>query len=103
MALITCPDCQKQISDQAPTCPHCGRPMQAVEKAEKVQTIEATGKAWKGIQLIGGLMVCVGVIACVYSAYNPGPREASLLPGVLFIGGFFVFIFGRFGAWWKHE
>lgn len=27
MALITCPDCGKQISDQANTCIHCGRPM----------------------------------------------------------------------------
>jgi len=26
MALITCPDCAQQISDAAPTCPHCGRP-----------------------------------------------------------------------------
>ena len=27
MALISCPDCGKQISDQAPACIHCGRPM----------------------------------------------------------------------------
>ena len=26
MALITCPDCNNSISDQAPACPHCGRP-----------------------------------------------------------------------------
>lgn len=27
MALISCPDCGKQISDQAPSCIGCGRPM----------------------------------------------------------------------------
>ena len=27
MALVTCPDCQAQISDAAPACPKCGRPM----------------------------------------------------------------------------
>jgi len=27
MPLVTCPDCGKQISDQAPACPNCGRPM----------------------------------------------------------------------------
>lgn len=27
MALITCPDCKKQISEQAASCIHCGRPM----------------------------------------------------------------------------
>lgn len=24
MALVTCPDCSKEVSSQAPTCPHCG-------------------------------------------------------------------------------
>jgi hypothetical protein len=28
MALVTCPDCQAQISDAAPSCPRCGRPAQ---------------------------------------------------------------------------
>lgn len=27
MPLIECPDCGKQISDAAPACPSCGRPM----------------------------------------------------------------------------
>jgi tRNA_anti-like len=26
MAMMTCPDCNGQLSDSAPTCPHCGRP-----------------------------------------------------------------------------
>jgi hypothetical protein len=26
MALIACPECQKEISDTAATCPHCGAP-----------------------------------------------------------------------------
>lgn len=28
MALISCPECGKQISDKAPVCIHCGYPMQ---------------------------------------------------------------------------
>lgn len=27
MALITCPDCGKSVSDAAPACIHCGRPL----------------------------------------------------------------------------
>lgn len=27
MALVTCPDCGGEVSDLAPACPHCGRPM----------------------------------------------------------------------------
>ena len=26
MALIECPECNKEISDKAPACPHCGCP-----------------------------------------------------------------------------
>ena len=31
MALTTCPDCQKQISDQAPACIHCGCPISTTD------------------------------------------------------------------------
>ena len=104
MSLIECPDCKKQVSDQAPACPHCGRPIAATPaQGNNVQTIEATGKVWKGIQLIGALMICYGVISCVYNAYDPTPHEPSFMPTILFIGGFFVIVFGKFGAWWHHE
>jgi zinc ribbon protein len=29
LALISCPECQREISDEAVQCPHCGRPMAA--------------------------------------------------------------------------
>jgi len=28
--LIPCPECKREVSDAAPTCPHCGRPLQMV-------------------------------------------------------------------------
>lgn len=28
MALIACSECQKEVSDKAATCPHCGAPIQ---------------------------------------------------------------------------
>ena len=28
MALMQCPECGKEISDQVPACPHCGFPVQ---------------------------------------------------------------------------
>ncbi len=33
--LITCKDCQKQISASATACPHCGRPVKADNTAAK--------------------------------------------------------------------
>lgn len=29
MSLVNCPDCSRQVSDSAPACPGCGRPMHA--------------------------------------------------------------------------
>ena len=46
MALVSCPDCGREVSERAPACPHCGAPMQeaatAVPKAEpeRVRTTE---------------------------------------------------------------
>ncbi len=37
MALITCPDCNKTISDTAPTCPQCGRVMKSPVAPLKVK------------------------------------------------------------------
>lgn len=30
MALIACPECTREISDKAATCPHCGNPMRPI-------------------------------------------------------------------------
>lgn len=37
MALITCPECGKQVSNQAPQCIHCGYPLQKAESAPSQQ------------------------------------------------------------------
>ena len=29
MALVTCEDCRREVSDKADACPNCGRPMKA--------------------------------------------------------------------------
>lgn len=36
MALITCPDCGRDVSSLAPACPNCGRPMEKEEEAKQV-------------------------------------------------------------------
>ena len=41
MALIKCYECEKEISDQAPACPHCGAPKEEQPpQAEEVEIPE---------------------------------------------------------------
>ena len=39
MALISCPECDKQISDKAETCPHCGIKLKTFKNHEKYSQI----------------------------------------------------------------
>lgn len=41
MALATCRDCGKQVSDQAPACPNCGCPMNG--QPHKFEDVNARG------------------------------------------------------------
>ena len=65
MALMQCPECGGQVSDQAAACPHCGY---IIRKAAPVTPppvlpdpteIEGFDKAGAGIQSIMGLIVSV--------------------------------------------
>jgi hypothetical protein len=40
MALISCPECTKKISDQAPSCPQCGCPIKSVREAKAAIVIQ---------------------------------------------------------------
>src|SRR5687768_11467982 len=46
MPLVPCPACTRQISDAAPTCPHCGHPM--------AQAVVAPLAAGRGTRSIAG-------------------------------------------------
>lgn len=36
MSLIKCPECKREISDQANSCPHCGFPLQKKERLKNI-------------------------------------------------------------------
>lgn len=68
MPLVNCPACKKQISDQAPSCPSCGQPMQTKIlcpncKSDKVQRISGASKV--GSALMFGVFAA-GSIAKTY-------------------------------------
>ena len=72
MALKICPECEKNFSDKAKRCPHCGFP------------IKTPGKGFGTTSLV------LGIISCVYSlpAVNTEmylPSTGSTIPNFFYI------------------
>lgn len=65
MALITCPDCEKQISDAAATCIHCGRPVTAATPppaaSDMASDVHAGVQSSKLKQDLGSAIAFVGL------------------------------------------
>lgn len=78
MALIACPECAAEISDQAVECPKCGGVI-ARSAAHRQRLIGSLGGK---LQAAGALLLAGGVIATVIGAWW-GP--AVLLPGIVLV------------------
>lgn len=64
MALITCPDCGSQVSDQALACPKCGRPSPPLPLAPLPQP-SAKAKKQTGCGMALAVVVVGGVILTI--------------------------------------
>ena len=90
MAMISCPECGKEISDKAAYCPSCGAPISTQgptsAKATSIK-VGRTGGKWEGL---GFILIVAGMITAI------GTDSSNHLGGILVTIGFVVFIFGRF-------
>ncbi len=119
MALIKCPECQSEVSDQAPTCPKCGFPFkkessspETVQRVvvDRVKNVELTSKKWKRMELQSALMFVGGVtlgyvgfaLAMLIHPFNSMTVIAMAVGSILAIIGLIGLIRARFGAWWNH-
>lgn len=68
MALIQCPECQKEISDQAKFCPNCGYKLNAM-------SVEDKNKIKKIIFSIIGIIVAIILIVVIYDACTVSTDE----------------------------
>ena len=69
MALVSCPECGKEISDAAQSCPHCGYSMReaAASQVKRTPLTEKTPSRGYGLLLcicgmvaaLGGLLFCL--------------------------------------------
>ena len=60
MAIISCPECGRQVSDKALKCPHCNYPIENLEKQESVD-LQALQETIQGV-VTNGLTVKVSSV-----------------------------------------
>ncbi len=68
MALSSCPDCNGNVSDQAPTCPHCGRPLTREDRdvpfPSPAKSVSGSGGCaacgWLSLGIVGALLLGLG-------------------------------------------
>ncbi len=63
--------------------------------------IEHTAKRWKAMQLVGGLILAVGVVIG-FVAINADSAAGLWLAVAAFVIGLPIWVVGRFCAWWFH-
>ena len=71
MPLLTCPDCNNLVSDLAPACPKCGRPMKAAtppaaQPAPTAAKRVSTGTWISGVLLIILVLVLVWMFSIIW-------------------------------------
>lgn len=93
MALVNCPECEREISDQASMCPHCGYPMRGLSGYEYRSERELFGLplvhiiSGSGIDPVTGrLRVAKGIIAIGPIAVG-GLAMGGAAFGILSFGG----------------
>lgn len=90
MALISCTECGKEVSDKAASCPSCGAPISDASAVslnpQSHAKVTRTGAKWEGI---GFILIIVGMIMAAMASQGG-------FGGLLIAVGFVVFIIGRF-------
>ena len=76
MALISCRECEKEISDQANACPHCGAPTIHGRAAELLAEASASARAaprqTRSVVILGLLLLSIWAgPALYYGAASP--------------------------------
>lgn len=82
VALVKCPDCRRDVSNQAPSCPNCGRPISAQKPPARPAPRKTSCAAWGCLGLII-FVVILGIIGWLVedSSRSETPRApVSRLP-----------------------
>jgi len=102
VALIKCPECQREVSSWTKACPHCGYP----DPSRKTPEQRKARLYLRGFAEISGILIVVGF--ALYGGIYFYASEPSVYGGLLRFGGLSVgarvlevlgFVAGVFGLW----
>ena len=113
MALIACPECGKDISTKAETCPHCGAPIGAAPEVNatgtQIRTIQETSKRLKTHILISAILFWGGFVwmfLYILSARTDGDSPSILtyfVATIMILTGLIWYIVTKARIWWHHK
>lgn len=98
MALMNCPECGKEISDQAISCPHCGYPLQSdttVVVIKKRTPGRGFGIAGMILGIFGVVYSFVELLALLTIRTEDTFKESGVFFGIFFAAvGLLALVFG---------
>lgn len=108
MALISCPECNNQVSSTAATCPQCGAPIAEAVGSKAagtpLTTVQETSKKLKIHIIFSSIVFWVGVI-WLFVGINDAKQGAGqpVIPVSLLFVGLVWYMVTKFRIWWHHK
>jgi hypothetical protein len=101
MALIRCPECHRDVSSKATSCPNCAYPIARTLLQGPVQVIETTGRRWKGVRVLGWLLILVAAFM-LFAEWAANNSRGVAVGWSIGLAGVACLWTSRVGAWWYH-
>jgi hypothetical protein len=98
MALINCPECQKEISNKATSCPNCGYPISESKTSIKIDPAPQIRRKYRERNLIFVPMFYFGTLIGIFLSIG-GAKDTAIFFFVFSFIGFVGMIINGIGSY----
>lgn len=103
MALISCPECGREVSTRAEACPQCACPLRPAEADLRgVRTVQQTGKGLKAAMVVWTLVTVAAIGGFMIGMIEDDGTIKLASAGVLVLA-VIALVVTRSAIWWHHE